>query len=65
MKWLGPAPTHCDICRVKLQKEFVDGRTAFGPWAIMCNGCHRDQKIGLGTGCGQRYNLTTLEKIKG
>ncbi len=64
-RWLGTPPTNCDLCRVKLSGKFVDGRTAFGPWAIMCSGCHRDQKIGLGTGRGQAYDLTTLEKIEG
>lgn len=64
-RWYGPAPKQCDICHVPLTQTFVDGRTQFGPWAIMCAGCHRDQAIGLGVGRGQRYDLKTLEKIDG
>lgn len=64
-KWMGGVPKNCDICHVPLEKTFVDGRTAFGPWAIMCEACHRDQHIGLGTGKGQKYDLKTLEKIEG
>lgn len=62
--WMGSKPTHCDICRSKLKKVFIDGRTAFGPWAIMCEMCHRDQGNGLGLGKGQKYDLETLEKIE-
>ena len=68
-KWMGEQPKDCDLCHnpfgFKNTKVFIDGRTAFGPWAIMCEACHRDQNIGLGTGKGQKYNWDTLEKIDG
>jgi hypothetical protein len=63
--WMGAVPTNCEICHIQLTQTFVDGKTAFGPWAIMCAGCHRDQGQGLGTGRGQRYDLKTLEKVEG
>lgn len=63
--WMGSTPSHCDLCRQPLAQQFVDGKTQFGPWAIMCAICHRDQAIGLGLGRGQRYDLKTLEKIDG
>lgn len=64
-KWMGMVPANCDLCHVPLSDKFVDGATRFGPWAIMCPGCHRDQALGLGTGRGQMYDLQTLEKIDG
>jgi hypothetical protein len=64
-KWMGVTPANCDLCHVPLTTEFIDGATAFGPWAIMCPACHRDQARGLGTGRGQKYDLKTLEKIDG
>ena len=68
-RWMGGVPKDCDLCHnpfgFKNTMVFIDGRTAFGPWAIMCEACHRDQHVGLGTGKGQRYDLKTLEKIDG
>lgn len=64
-KWMGGIPKKCDICGVPLEKFFIDGKTRFGAWAIMCEGCHRDQRIGLGIGKGQKFDLKTLEKIDG
>lgn len=63
--WLGPVPDKCQICGTHLTEVFIDGKTRFGPWAIMCAACHRDQAYGLGTGLGQKYDLNTLEKIDG
>lgn len=50
-----PAYPHCDIC----------GKTAWydaygyeiRTWANLCNSCARDNRIKLGTGCGQRLLL--------
>lgn len=61
--WMGELPTNCQICHVALTQTFVDGKTRFGPWAIMCAGCHRDQRFGLGTGMGQRYDAKTGEML--
>lgn len=56
-RWLSEMPTQCDLCKTPLKgKSFVDGKTAFGPWGLMCTACHRDQGFGLGTGRGQQYN---------
>jgi hypothetical protein len=55
--WRGTPPTKCDICGRALTDTFIDGKTAFGPWAMMCTGCHTDQGGKLGTGLGQKYTL--------
>lgn len=69
MKWMGGTPADCNLCHnpfgCKNTKFFVDGKTLFGPWAIMCDTCHRDQGGKLGKGFGQRYNVETLEKVGG
>ena len=68
-RWVGSKPVHCDLCHnpfgFKNTMEFIDGRTVWGPWAIMCSVCHNDQRIGLGPGKGQKYNYETLEKMEG
>jgi len=61
--WLGSPPATCDVCSVPIGDTFIDGKTAYGPWANMrpwanmCPGCHRDNGSQLGTGKGQRYQL--------
>jgi len=56
-RWLSAMPEECDMCHTPLKgKAFVDGKTAFGPWAMMCEACHRDQGFGLGVGRGQHYD---------
>ena len=64
-KWMSEAPQKCDICGKPLAQQFVDGKTRMGPWGIMCAVCHHKHGVGLGTGKGQRYDLTTLEKVEG
>jgi len=64
-KWLGDPPKECDLCHNTLTNSFVDGRTTWGPWAIMCNRCHGQFGSGFGTGNGQEFSLATLEKIRG
>jgi hypothetical protein len=56
-RWIGPAPTDCDICHRQIKKIFVDGATRQGPWGNMCLPCHSAFGVGLGTGKGQRYEL--------
>jgi len=51
----------CDICKIKIKEEYVDGATAMGPWANMCLECHKTVGIGLGIGKGQKYNITMKE----
>lgn len=35
--------------------EFIDGKTIYGPWAIMTPHSFANHGVGLGTGKGQRY----------
>lgn len=63
-KWLGPAPTHCDLCTEPITNVFIDGRTNFGPWANMCPECHKANGVGLGTGRGQKYERQNDSWIK-
>lgn len=55
-KWLGPVPETDDF-GVKIKNVFIDGKTVFGPWAIMAPSSHRSKGCGLGSGKGQRYEL--------
>lgn len=64
-KWLSPPPKECDLCHNELTNTFVDGKTIWGPWANMCTRCHGEFGFGFGTGNGQEFSLTTLEKIRG
>jgi hypothetical protein len=63
--WWGKPPVHCQLCGSKLTTAFIDGRTQFGPWAIMCPICHRTSGCGFGTGCGQKYILPSMRKTQG
>lgn len=62
-KWDSPTPTNCQLCKNTLANTFIDGKVAFGGWAIMCEECHKQFGSGLGLGKGQKYHLDTLEKI--
>ena len=66
-EWLSPRPAKCDLCGGDLIDEdhFVDGKTTFGPWAIMCIPCHFFNGVGLGSRKGQLYDVKTLEKVGG
>ena len=57
LKWLGILPKTCDLCQGSLKKEFIDGKTKMGPWAIMCSKCFQTSGVGLGLGHGQRYSI--------
>jgi len=65
MKWKGTRPVKCDLCRRTLEGFFVDGKIASGPWGILCVPCHTMYGVGLGTGKGQKYRLSDLEKAAG
>ncbi|HET9943608.1 MAG TPA: hypothetical protein VFR05_09720 [Terriglobia bacterium] len=64
-KWLSDLPEKCEMCKTPLRDVFVDGKTAWGPWAIMCVICHRDQGFGFGIGRGQKFDLKTRELLEG
>ena len=64
-RWGAKTPEKCDGCGETLEGVFIDGKTIFGPWAIMCENCHTTHGVGLGLGKGQKYDLKTLEKIAG
>ena len=55
--WLGGPPETCDICTKPIVHSFIDGKTTSGPWALMCEHCHKAHGVGLGLGRGQRYVL--------
>lgn len=65
--WISPRPTECQLCDQPFKDgdTFIDGKTTMGPWGILCEGCHRTHGVGLGTGSGQQYDWTTLEKVAG
>lgn len=52
--WLS-AVSDCEICNRPLTKEMVDGKTNWGPWALMCVPCHNNHGGRLGLGIGQKY----------
>lgn len=55
--WQGTEPKNCDMCNEPITKIFIDGATQTGGWAILCEGCHRENGCGLGLGRGQKYEL--------
>lgn len=54
-QWLSQVPEKCDICEMKIKDTFIDGRTKIGPWACMCQTCHKRHGAGLGLGVGQKF----------
>ena len=65
VKWRGSKPSKCDLCGTDLKEAtcFYDFRTVHGSWALGCEVCFTSMGCGLGTGKGQKYSITTLEKI--
>lgn len=53
-EWLGPRT--CDFCSRNEQtvEASFDGKTIYGPWALMCQDHFSQYGIGLGLGKGQR-----------
>ena len=66
VKWLSEVDD-CNICKSNLSafKTFIDGKTTFGPWALMCPPCFKKVGCGLGTGSGQEFDFATREKVAG
>lgn len=61
-KWRGSTPV-CDFCQTWSPDAafFVDGRTKYDVWAIMCPMCFLKHGLGLGDGMGQAYDMHTKE----
>lgn len=57
-KWLGSISV-CEICSKPFGKYFIDGKTHFGAWALMCESCHSKVGCGLGIKKGQKYITKT------
>lgn len=53
--WEGESPECCDGCGKPILNIFIDGKTRFGLWAIMCLDCYNELGTGLGQGLGQQY----------
>jgi hypothetical protein len=64
-KWSGSNPINCDICHQPFAEVFIDSRTVYGRWGLLCKTCHSKYGTGLGTGRGQKYDLKTMIKIEG
>jgi hypothetical protein len=64
-KWLSELPKNCEVCNKPFGKHFIDGKHSSGPWALMCEKCHKIHGAGLGIGKGQRYVTETREGVEG
>lgn len=61
--WRGKVQA-CGLCTNGITKEFIDGKTVYGSWGIMCLSCHDAYGYGLGVGKGQRYVLVGDKFVK-
>lgn len=65
-KWIGSTPDNCNLCHRKFEAVFYDASIpSIGSWGLLCHNCFTSCGCKLGTGCGQKYDLATLEKIGG
>ena len=62
--WTKKAPKRCEMCNNEFKRFFVDGRTQFGAWAMMCLHCLDEIGVGLGTGKGQLYMRVGRDRPK-
>ena len=53
--WHGKTPKRCEMCNNEFKRFFADGKTQFGPWAMICLHCLDEIGTGLGRGKGQLY----------
>jgi len=53
--WEGAEPLGCELCEDDIKHEFIDGRTRWHCWGMLCPVCHTNCGVGLGLGKGQRY----------
>jgi hypothetical protein len=54
-------PMACEVGQEPLDSVAIDGKTKMGPWAWMCEDCHRRIGTGIGLGKGQKYKLCASE----
>lgn len=59
--WSGGV-SNCDLCEGPIDGTFYDGKTSYGPWAVMCPACFEAKGSGLGTGRGQEYKWNRRER---
>jgi len=52
--WIGRVPCFDDFGEPVTDK-FIDGKTKFGPWAIMAPASYNVHGVGIGLGMGQVY----------
>jgi len=67
VKWLSNYDK-CDICGCRIKgvvPYFVDGKTKYGPWGLLCPECHKQYGVGVGYGIGQKYNGKTGKLMAG
>lgn len=62
--WISPAPNQCDLCDAPITTEFYDARTRYRVWAILCEPCFHKDGVGLGLGCGQKYEKKNGQFVK-
>jgi hypothetical protein len=65
-KWNRTWPHACDVCGASLELEpwFADAVTD-GRWRLACPECCDEMGVRFGTGCGQKYDSKSLEKLEG
>jgi len=60
--WLSPVGKEDDFGDA-ITDQIIDGKTKFGPWALMTPASWEENGVGrLGTGFGQRYELQSNGK---
>lgn len=65
-KWHGTEPTKCQLCWQPFKQWFYDCLIPSSyQWGLICTQCFKDHGCKTGTGLGQKYSLTTLEKLEG
>ena len=52
---LDMVPAQCSLCHADITHDFIDGRTTYNTWAMMCPTCYAEDGIGLGLQRGQRF----------
>lgn len=56
--WLSAVPENDDFGK-PITSTFIDGRTIYGPWALMAPESHTTYGVGMGLGKGQMFMKKT------